>query len=98
MDTMLWSGSPLLHDVFLPVIRRGEISQAGMSPLPVVERLNVLPDVRHGFLPGPILPKMNQLRLECAKEAFHRRVIPAVPLATHRRLHLELFHQLLVAA
>lgn len=95
---MLWSGSPLPHDVFLPVSRRGEIAQAGMSSLSVVEHLDVLLDVRYGFLPGTILSQVNQLRLECAEEAFHRRVIPAVPLAAHRRLHLELLHQFLIAA
>ena len=45
------------HDVSFPVWRRGEVAQAGVSPLPVVENLDVLPDVRYGFLPGTILSK-----------------------------------------
>ena len=68
-----------------------------MSPLPIEEHLDLLPDLRLSFLPGSTLPMMNQFGLECAEEAFHRCVVPAVPLTTHRWRHLELLHQILIA-
>lgn len=64
----MWSGSALLYGVFLPASRRGEITQAGISSLSIVEHLDVLPDVRYGFLPGTILLKMNQLLLSLPKK------------------------------
>jgi hypothetical protein len=68
---MLWSGSPLPPDEFLPVCRWGEITQIGMSSLPVVEHFNVLADLCHGFPPGSITPVMNPFLLERAEETFH---------------------------
>lgn len=68
---MLWSGSPLPPDEFLPVCRRGEIAQAGMSSLSVVEHFDVLADLCRGFLTGAILAVVNHLPLERAEEAFH---------------------------
>lgn len=43
-----------------------------------------------GLLPRGILQVMHQLRLECAPETLHRRVIVAVALATHGRDQAEL--------
>lgn len=68
-----------------------------MSSLPVVECLDVLADLCRGFLPGVILPVVDQFPLERTEKAFHRGIVPVVPLATPRRLHLELLHQLLMA-
>lgn len=68
-----------------------------MSPLPVVEHLDVFPDLRHRLLPGAILSMVNQLGLECAEETLHRCIVPAVPFPAHGWGHLELRHQLLVA-
>jgi hypothetical protein len=88
----------LLPDVFSPVCRRGKIAQAGMASLPVVEHLDLLEDLCHGFLPGTILLVVNQFHLERSEEALHRGVVPTVPFAAHRGLHFELFHQFLIAA
>jgi len=79
------------------VCRRGNVAQAGMSSLPVVEHFNVFADLGHCFLASAVFAVMNQFGLEGAEEAFHRGVVIAVPLATHGWHHTELFEQLLVA-
>ena len=67
-----------------------------MSSLPVVERHDVFADLFDCLFSGAIPSMMSQFHFKCAEEDLHRHVIPAVPLATHRRLHLELLHQLLI--
>ena len=97
MDTISWSGSPLLSDEFLPVCRWGNVTQTGMSSLPVVEHFDVFADLSNSLLPGTIFLMMDQFRLECAEEALHRSVVPTVPFATHRWQNLELLYQFPIA-
>lgn len=54
-----------------------------MPPLRIVEPLDVVEDVRSGFLPGSVTPAVAALGLEGREEAFHRRVIPDVAGAAH---------------
>jgi hypothetical protein len=77
---MLWSGSPLLPDEFLPVGRGGEIAQAGMSSLPVVEHLDVLADLGHGLLPVAILAVVNISRLSVPKKLSIGALFQQFPL------------------
>ncbi len=61
-----------------------------MSPLTVVEQLNVLRDFPLGLLPRGIPPMMHQLILQRPPETLHRRIVIAVALPTHGRGHAEL--------
>src|SRR3954447_17628459 len=55
-----------------------------MATLAIVKGLHVLEDDPAGRLPGRKAGAVNQLGLERAEEALHRRVVPAVALAAHR--------------
>lgn len=52
-----------------------------MAPLAVVEYLDVLSDGSFSLCPGRVTAVMYQFVLEASPEAFHRRVVIAVPLA-----------------
>ena len=58
-----------------------------MTPLAVVEDLDVLPDRCFRVGPRGVLLMMNHFVFQAAPEALHRRVVIAVSLARHRRLH-----------
>src|SRR5689334_6178070 len=67
-----------------------------MSPLPVVEHLDVLRDLAASVLTGLVAPVMHQLILQCPPETLHRRVVIAVALPAHGRGHAELPQLLLI--
>lgn len=77
------SGGSLLSDVFLPKSKRGDISQVGVSPLPIIKHLYVLADLSDRLLPCAKFPVMNQLVFECTEETFHWGIVVAVSLAAH---------------
>ncbi|QPD03642.1 MAG: hypothetical protein Nkreftii_001416 [Candidatus Nitrospira kreftii] len=67
-----------------------------MSPLTVVERLDVLRDLAASWLTGLVAPVMHQLIFQRPPETLHRRVVIAIPLPTHGRGHAELPQLLLI--
>jgi len=64
-----------------------------MAPLAVVENFDVLLDRRCRVGPCGVPLMMNHFVLQAAPEAFHRRVVVAVPLARHGCTHAELSDQ-----
>jgi len=67
-----------------------------MSPLPVIEQLDVLRDLAASLLTGLVAPVMHQLILQCPSGTLHRRIVIAVALPTHGRGHAELSQPLLI--
>ena len=68
-------------------VDRRDVAEAGMQALAVVPALNGPEQGRARRLPGVERTVAVQFRLEAAEEAFHGRVVPAVPLAAHRAPH-----------
>src|SRR5205809_995335 len=60
-----------------------DVLQALMNPLPIVEDLDVLEDLRLRVLSRPIVSLVHQFVLERAEKALHHRVVVAVPPAAH---------------
>lgn len=54
-----------------------------MPALPIVKHLDVFKDILLGFVSGRIVPMIDQLTLECPKETFDARIVPAVAFAAH---------------
>ena len=67
-----------------------------MSPLPVVEQLDVLRDLAASLRTGLVAPVMYQLILQRPPDTLHRRVVIAIPLPTHGRGQAELPQLLLI--
>ncbi len=61
--------------------------ERGVAATPVVEHLDVLEQVSDGFLAGGVACTVHPFVLEAVEEAFGRRIVPAVTLATHRADH-----------
>lgn len=70
-------------DELPPVCRWGKVAQSGMPSQQIVKHIDVFADVSNRYLPGAILPEMNQFRLESTEETFHQGVVITVPLAVH---------------
>src|SRR5712692_3606583 len=60
-----------------------DLSKRRMSPPGIVERLNVIEDVRARRVAGRVGLSMHTLLLERGKEALDRRVVPAVATPAH---------------
>ena len=73
-----------------------QIAESCLLSNSVVEDLDVFRDLARSLLAGGEAAVMHQFGLQGAPATFHRCVIPAIPLATHGRLHAELAEQLLV--
>lgn len=55
-----------------------------MKPLSVVKNLYISEQIRLCFFPRPVfLPSVNALCLHGPEEAFHGRIVPAVPFSAH---------------
>lgn len=67
-----------------------------MSPLTVVEQLDVLRDFSLCLLPRGILPMVHDLIFQRLTETLHWRVVIAISLWTHRRAYVELPQLLLI--
>ena len=55
-----------------------------MKPLSVVEHFYMPEEVRPRFVMRPVFSPVDAFLLRCPEEAFHRRIVPAVPLPAHR--------------
>ena len=64
-----------------------------MSPLAVIENLDVLLDRCFRVSPCGVALMMNHVVLQATPEALHGRVVVAVPFARHGSLHAELRYQ-----
>lgn len=49
----------------------------------VVEHLHVFECADSGLISGFVIAVHNEFGLERVEKAFHRRIVPAIPLATH---------------
>ena len=58
-----------------------------MMTNPIVKRLDIFKDDLSRLLTRGEAVMMQTFRLQRTKEAFHRRIVPAISLPTHRRLH-----------
>ena len=67
-----------------------------MTPLAVIEDLDVLPDRGFSFFSGGISTVIDELTLEASPEALHWRIVVAVAPAGHGCCHSELLEKLLV--
>lgn len=67
-----------------------------MPPLSVVVGLNVFEHINLRVFPRGITGSLSLFDLQEVKEAFHRRVVVAVPLAAHAAEEAVLGQQLLV--
>lgn len=63
------------------------IADFRMTPDTIVEHLDVFKGHLPGLLTGGKAIVMQAFRFERAKEALHRRIVPAVSLPTHLCLH-----------
>src|SRR5512139_3659524 len=63
--------------------QRSLVIQRRVTPLAVVERLHVVEQAGASLVTGLVVAMYDEFGLERVEEAFHRRVIPAVALATH---------------
>jgi len=61
-----------------------------MAAFPVVEEFDVVEQVCRSFRPRGVAGSMHPLVLQAVKDTLSRRVIPAVPLATHGADHTAL--------
>ena len=68
-------------------IRGHLIADFRMAPDTVVEHLDVFKDYLPSLLTGGKAVVMQAFRFERAKEALHRRIVPAISPPTHRCLH-----------
>jgi hypothetical protein len=67
-----------------------------MSPLPVIENLDVFAYGTLGLCASREIPMVNHLRLQASPEAFHRRIIEAIAFTRHRNPELKLPQKVLV--
>ena len=67
-----------------------------MNPLAVVEPLDIVEDALPCLVTGAISLVEDPLSFQSAEEALHRRIVPAVALATHAAQHPVLCQELLV--
>lgn len=74
-------------------IRPGLGTKLRMSPLPVVEDLDVFAYFTPRLCPRFITSMMHQFVFERAPKTFHRRIVIAVSFSTHRTVHVELLQQ-----
>src|ERR1700739_2475895 len=86
---MWWSSIPG-HFFRFPLFLHGDFVFGGrhvagrrMQPLLVVERQDVISDIRLCFEIAPVRTQPDPLGLQSAEETFYYRVIPAVALTTH---------------
>src|SRR6202451_285748 len=61
----------------------GGVAEERVSPLPIVEDLDVLEDLGAGIVAGVENVVADQLFLQCREEAFGHGVVPTVALAAH---------------
>ena len=54
-----------------------------MTPLPIVEHLDVLEDILCRFVPSGVAPMVHELALESPEEAFDAGVVPTITFAAH---------------
>ena len=54
-----------------------------MAALAVVKHLHVIEQAGACFVPSLVVAVHYKLRLQGVEEAFHRRVVPAIPFAAH---------------
>ena len=77
----------LLSDPVLQELNRRSVAKSRMRPLPVMEDLDVFKgdslDLSVRRMANPVYP----LVLEAVEPALRRRVIPTIPLSTHRSGH-----------
>src|SRR5471030_333965 len=92
MDTSVSSRQRLFSEI-ISERRRRYVVETRMAPLAVVENFDVLLDRRCRVGPCGVPLMMNHFVLQAAPEAFHRRVVVAVPLARHGCTHAELSDQ-----
>src|ERR1700723_873002 len=62
---------------------RAQVAESRVSPLPVVEQLDVFEERAAGLLARAPLSLVDQLDFERGKEAFRHRIVPAVSTAAH---------------
>ena len=67
-----------------------------MSPLTVVEQLDVLRDLAASLCTGLVAPVMYQLILQRPPDTLHRRVVIAIALPAHGGNHAELPQLILI--
>ena len=73
-----------------------EIAQRGMPSAAIIEALDVKENVGLCLLTRLVMGMMHPLHFQCAKEAFHHRVVVAVARAAHADLYVVCGEQLLI--
>src|SRR5262249_46254355 len=107
LATGSWERSSLVHLAAiamvgeLPLMAQFElmgtqVAQGRMSPLPIVEQLNVFEDCAACLGSGTPVVLINQFELEGGEKTFRHRVIPAVAFTTHAAQHAVRRQQLLI--
>jgi hypothetical protein len=71
------SSSGLLLKVLLPECCWRKVAQPGLSPLAIVEHIDILGDLTPGLLACRVAPVVDEFVLECSPEAFDGRVVEA---------------------
>src|SRR5215831_1010052 len=62
----------------------GDVADGGVDPPPIVIAFDISEQVAPRALAVGVFAVVNQLGFQSAKEALHRRIVPAVSLAAHR--------------
>src|ERR1700688_1191281 len=93
-DLATWSAQDLVDTPFRPPDSCGlegvgtHPAQMAMATKWIVERFDVVGNVRQRDLSGPVNLLLDLLLLQTAKEGFGDGVVPAVPLAAHAGLQV----------
>lgn len=93
MGSVFWSvplpvdsGLSTKHGTTAFELNRGQIPQGRMTSL-VIVKADVIKHICTCLLVASVVGQINPLRLQRTEEAFHRRIIPAVPGAGVTRYH-----------
>ena len=66
---------------------RALVVQRGVTASPIVKHLDVVKQIALGVFPREVALVEHPFVLQAVEEALHRRVVPAVALATHGAGH-----------
>lgn len=84
-------------DPILQELSRRRVAERGVATTPVVVgHFDVIEQIGNRLGAGRVARAINPFVLQAVEEALRRRVVPAVPLATHRANHAVLGNFLLV--
>src|SRR5690242_16979273 len=73
-----------------------QVAEGRMSPLPIVEQLDVFEDFAAGLGSGTPAALINQFELEGGEKTLRHRIIPAVAFTAHATQHAVRRQQLLI--